>query len=244
MKKLIIANWKMSPASIKEAKTLLAGYRRLIKNPRAEIVAAPPLNYLFLFERSSRFKLGSQDIFWENEGAHTGEISPKMLQSSGVKYAVVGHSEKRALGENDAIINKKIRAGLEAGLKIILAVGEKSRENPDFWKTIKHQLLAGLKGIKKKFAKNIIVAYEPVWAIGSGKTDSPEKLFEITILIRKVLAEIFGRNKALKTPILYGGSVEPENAASFLRVDGINGLLVGSASLNAKKFSAIAKAAR
>lgn len=242
MKKIVVGNWKMNPKTAKEAKKLfksVSGFAKKIK--KAEIILALPFVYLSLF-KSGKIKLCAQDVFYKEQGAYTGEISPAMLKSLGVDYAIIGHSERRwKCDENDELINKKVKAGLKTGLKIILAIGEKQRDGSEFWKFLKNQIKSDLGGVQKKLAKNLIIAYEPVWAIGTKKSIYPKDLLETAIFIRRTLLDIFGRERALKTPILYGGSVEPENAREFLEIGGISGLLVGGASLDAEKFKKIIK---
>lgn len=244
MRKLIIANWKMNPAGQAMAKRLFAGIVSGVRGVyNADVVICPPFIYLSGLD-SKKVKLGAQDIFWADKGAYTGEVSGKMLKSLGVKYVIVGHSERRAhLGETDEMINKKIKAALKLGLKPIFCVGEKQRKNNDYYVFVKNQIKAGLAKVPKKLSKNIIIAYEPVWAIGTGKAVKPQDLFEMATYIRRVVFNIFGKKTAYKMPILYGGSVNAKNAAKFLNVEGVNGFLVGGASLNAKEFTKIVKEA-
>ncbi len=230
----------MNPKTTEEAKKLFRKASE-IKTKKSEIIIAPPFIYLPLL-KSRKIKLAAQDVFYKQEDAYTGEISPAMLKSLGVNYALVGHSERRMeIGEDDELINKKVKAGLKAGLKIILAVGEKQRDGEEFWKFLKNQIKSDLRGVQKKLAKNLIIAYEPVWAIGTKKPIYPGDLLETAIFIRRTLLDIFGRKIALTVKILYGGSVEPENAREFLETEGISGLLVGNASLDAEKFKKIIK---
>lgn len=240
MKKIIVANWKMNPKTAKEAKKLfksVSGFAK--KSKKTEIILALPFVYLSLFGKN-KIKLCGQDVFYKEQGAYTGEISPAMLKSLGVNYVIVGHSERRwKCDENDELINKKIKAGLKAGLKVILAIGEKQRDGSEFWKFLKNQIKNDLSDVPKKLAKNLIIAYEPVWTIGTKKPIYPKDLLETAIFIRRVLLDIFDRKTALGAKILYGGSVEPENAEKFLEVEGISGLLVGGASLDAEKFKQI-----
>lgn len=211
MKKLIIANWKSNPTSEAEAKKLF----NAVKKTKA--IICPPFVYLSVF----KYKLlCAQDCHWEESGAFTGGVSPERLKDLGVKYVIIGHSERRALGETEEIIEKKLRAALKAGLTPILCVGEKKRENAK--KVINKQLKKNLKGV--------IIAYEPVWAIGTGNFCSPEKANQI----RKFIKE------KLNNKILYGGSVNSKIAKDYLKI-GFDGLLVGGASLDAKEFKKIAK---
>lgn len=241
----------MNPQSLAEAKRIFDGIKKGIKpgaKKRAEVVICPPLVYLTELIGSASasqrrdFAFGSQDCFWKDKGAYTGEVSPVMLKNLGVKYVILGHSERREnLGESNKMVNQKVIAALKQNLKVILCVGEKTRDKNDFFSFIKEELLEGLKSISKISAKNLIVAYEPIWAISAagGQADKPEDIFEMTIYIRKILFDIFGQETAYSIPILYGGSVNAGNAKRFLEIEGISGFLVGQASLNSGDFSRI-----
>lgn len=246
-KKIIIANWKMNPDSAgraeRIAREIYAGISG-IKN--VEVVIAPSFVHLSnLKSEIGNLKLGAQDSFWEDVGSHTGEVSWHQLKHSRVQYVILGHSEKRAFGENDEEINKKIKAVLSSGMKAVLCVGEKEKSKETaFPQIIQEELKRGLKNIKKNFLKNLIIVYEPVWAISTNKNakaDSPKNVFEMSILIRKEILKLFGKNTAFSTPILYGGSVNEKNAADFVKLGKVDGLLVGSLSLNAKKFTQIVR---
>jgi triosephosphate isomerase len=249
MPKIIVANWKMNPQTAKEAGNILAGIAataRGLKN--VETVICPPsvhLADLKLKTKNSKLALGAQDVFFEQSGAFTGEVSAKMLKDASVTHVIIGHSERRThQGETDRLINKKVIAALAAGLKVILCVGERVRVRGELPVIVKEELLADLANVTPQKAKRLIIAYEPIWAIGEGgQADTPEDLFEIVIYIRRTLLDIFGRTLAEKMPLLYGGSVDDKNAAAFLNVAGAQGLLVGRASLDAKKFGNILKIA-
>jgi len=206
MKKLIIANWKMNPITREQAERLFELEDKKFDN--LEIVICMP--FVFLREGA-----GAQDCHWERQGAHTGEISPWMLRDIGVEYVIIGHSERK---ENDKIVNKKIKACFQAKLKPILCI-----ENQE-------QLKARLKNIKN--IKNLSIAYESTWAIGTGNACSPEKAKQMQILIRRILTQLYSRKTAEKIRILYGGSVTEKNAAEY----SLDGLLIGDASLDANKF--------
>lgn len=251
MKKIIIANWKMNPKSPKDALRLANGVWRGIKNIKnVEVVLAPPFIFLPNVSRSmfhvSRFKLAAQDAFYESGGAYTGEISASQLKSIGVKYIILGHSERRAMGETNEIVRKKLKIVLESGLKAVLCVGEAERKSGEvFPKIVREELLGGIRKIKKSLLANLIVAYEPVWAIsgnGRGKADTPKNVYEMAILIRRELYRALGRRVASKIPALYGGSVDEKNAAEFVAKGAVDGLLVGRTSLNANKFVKLVKA--
>lgn len=246
MKKLIIANWKMTPASAKEAASLFNATARTAKKTRnAKIAVCLPFVYLSSLARKSQISLGAQDIFWEDSGSYTGEISAKMLKNLGVEYVIIGHSERRRLGETDKIINKKIKQALKNNLKVIFCVGEFERdEENNYFQFVKDEILKGLDKIPVKLFKNLIITYEPVWAISSanksGKArfnaDTPENAQEMAIYVKRVLVSLFGK-AVRKISVLYGGSVDAKNAGAFLEKKGIDGLLVGRASWSAKTFS-------
>lgn len=225
MKPLIVANWKCNPVNLTEARKLFNSIKKGIKNFKgAEAVICPPFVYIPIFQQSdnSAIKLGAQDCFWEKKGAYTGEISPSMLKNLGCNYVIIGHSERRKhFKETDDIINKKIKAAILAKLKPILCI-----ENV-------FQIKKNLKGFTKKELENIILAYEPVFAIGTGKPCGIEKAGKTMVSIRKILK--------VKIPILYGGSVNSKNAGDYIKVAGFQGLLVGGASLDAKEFIEIVK---
>lgn len=249
-KKIIIANWKMNPASTKEAISIFSPVKRTagtLKN--VQTIICPPFVHLSELNKKvsgHRCVLGGQDVFYENKGAYTGEVSTKMLTSLGIKYVIVGHSERRALGETNEDVNKKISAAMKNGLTPILCIGEKERDtDAKYLNFIRVQIKEALKNIPKNKISNIIIAYEPVWAIGSSdeNADTSEGVFETVLFIRKVLSEIVINSRALDMSILYGGSVNKKNTESLLKEGGVQGLLVGGASLNANIFSAIIKIA-
>ncbi len=203
---------------------------------RARVVLCPP--FVWLTDLSHKpvpgLEFGAQDAFWEEQGAFTGEISPRMLKSSGVKYVLVGHSERRRLGETDEIVNKKMKAVLAAGLRAILCVGESAEVRSKGMGAAKRAVAAQLKndlaGVKAQNGK-LAVAYEPIWAIGAGNADDPAAAGEMAGLIRSILSS--------KVPVLYGGSVTSGNAERFLSRKDIDGALVGGASLSAPEFKKI-----
>ena len=241
-KKLIVANWKMSPASLAEARVLF-GKTKLAggKLEKVETVICPPFPYLGLFANTdtSRVSLGAQDVFWANSGRATGEVSPEMLRDLGVSYVIVGHSERRALGETDEMVSKKVKAVLAEGLTPIVCVGEKERD-PDsrYFDTLQTQIVASFAGIVRAQFQGICIAYEPLWAIGKSAKEAmdPGGIREMAIFIQKVLADAFGEETAQLPRVLYGGSAEESNTASILTEGGVSGLLVGHASLDAERF--------
>jgi triosephosphate isomerase len=247
MKKIVIGNWKMNPLTSKEAEKLFSG---VIKNifdvKKTEVVICPPFVYLDKLSkiRTSKIKLGAQDAFCGDVGAFTGEVSGEMLSGVGAKYVILGHSERRIFGENNNDISRKIKSSFMAELCPILCVGESER-NPDhsYFSFVKMQLEECLAGISKNLISKIIIAYEPIWAISSTpdrKDATPADSMEMIIFIRKILSDKFGK-EATTTKILYGGSVTEKDAGDFLQHGGVDGLLVGRASLDVKKFTDIIK---
>lgn len=240
MKKIIVANWKMNPESEAQAEELLKELKK-VHEREVELVICPPFQYLVLVDKKAGFRLGAQDIFWEDKGAYTGEVSSAMLEDLGVSYVIVGHSERRKwLGETDKMINKKLTKALKAGLHAILCVGEPIETRTEGTSRAKHfigmQLEEDLKGVKDD--RNLIIAYEPVWAIGTGKSDNPEDALDIVQYIKESLA-----SRGLYPKVLYGGSVNSKNAATFLSRKEIDGALVGGASLDMEEFKKIVKIA-
>lgn len=244
MAKLIVANWKMNPQTQKEAERILADYLKLLQTKnyktKTDIVVCPPFVYLPLLSvisHKSSVKLGAQDVFWEKGGAFTGEISSGMLGDLKCKYAIIGHSERRKfLGETDEMVNKKVVSALKAGLNIILCVGEHHRENmSEIPKIVEDQVAVALSGVQKSYIGKITIAYEPVWAIGTGAPDTPEGAMMAAVLIRKTAVNVLGyAGKDLR--VLYGGSVKSLNSGEFINHEGIDGVLVGGASLDPEEF--------
>jgi triosephosphate isomerase len=241
---LFAANWKMHK-TLREAKIFfedLLGMLPLKLDCEVAIFPPFPLLHQAFQWASGRLALGAQDVFWEAEGAYTGEVSPVMLKDAGCSYVLVAHSERRRyFGESDTTANKKILSALEHGLKPILCVGEtleemESRKTKD---VVKRQVFEGLQNFRLSDASNLVLAYEPVWAIGTGKADTPEQSNQTIGFIRSLLSEMFGYHEAQKIRILYGGSVKPENIAPFMAQPEIDGALVGGASLSAESFSRI-----
>lgn len=243
MRKLIIANWKSNPQSITEAIKLAKA------SDTRNVVIAPPYPYLEKLGGVLRHaSLSSQNVFWEDGGSYTGEVSPSQLKNLKVTYAIIGHSERRRLGETDEIINKKVKTALTRGLKVILCVGENSKVRRRgalaSQRYVANQLKKDLSGIKKQEmgSRNLIIAYEPVWAIGTGKADKPGDATAIISSMRRELLLKYGSLGGSRVKFLYGGSLNAKNAFQFLSREGIDGALVGGASLNPKVFKAIIKA--
>jgi len=243
-KPFIAGNWKMNK-NAKEVVSLAKELKNNLKNIKGrDVLICPSFTALCCVYgeiKGSNIKLGAQDMYFEDEGAFTGEISSLMLKDF-CEYVILGHSERRHLfNETDESVNKKIKKALEHGLKLILCIGEslEERENNKTFDIIKNQLKNSLKNINKKEIKEIIIAYEPVWAIGTGKTATPEQAEEVHVFIREWVGKNYGSEAADKLRILYGGSVKPENAKELMEKEDIDGALVGGASLDADDFSKI-----
>ena len=240
--KIVVANWKANPPTLIEARKLFAAVKKAAGSFRGALVVCPPAPFLAdlaLSYRGSRIRFGAQDVFYEKGGSFTGEYSADMLRSVKTQYVILGHSERRRLGETNEDINKKIAAALAAGLTPILCVGEKGRDvEGNYFQTIEEQLKKGLSGISDSSLPKIIIAYEPVWAIGKRAEDAmkPNDVQEMAIFIRKTLAQKYPRNAVDKVAILYGGSAEPENVAGILTDGGVSGFLVGHVSLEPARF--------
>ncbi len=244
-KPLIVANWKMHPDSFKDALKLFSDIKKFLPRSKSyKVVICPPFPFLvsFAIGNKSKVLIGAQNISSEDEGPFTGEVDGKMLSSIGVSYCIVGHSERRSLGETDSIVSNKVLKALQAKLNVILCVGENNRDsNGDFFAVLRESIVNSLKMVSREKAKNIIIAYEPLWAIGEkskGAID-PETLYETVIFIRRTLLELFGKNMGAKIPILYGGSIDENNAKSIVQEGKVQGLLVGRASLDPKNFGKI-----
>lgn len=233
----------MSPKSLKEALELTSSIKKGLVLNKNNVVLCPPSIYMSgvaeIISVGSKIKIGAQDCFYEESGAFTGEISSSMLKSIGVKYVIVGHSERRALGETNEEINKKVKILLKNGLKVVFCVGENARDKTgSYLRYIEEEIKSGLSGINKIYFKDLILAYEPLWAIGKDaiRCCEPEEIREMALFIKKVLAGISSRDIGLKIPIIYGGSVDVKNAAEIISKSDIDGLLIGRTSLDVSKF--------
>ncbi len=239
-KPILIANWKMNPEFFSEARKLAADVAKGVKGLKAEVVLCPPHVFIQGVKRPG-IHVGAQNCFWKNKGAYTGEISPSTLKKMGCSYVILGHSErKKYLGETIEQIQKKTRAAFAAKLKVVLCVGEKKKTQKS--RDIMEELHALLEGMAPKDARNLIVVYEPIWAISSesGMVAMPTLVRDRTAAIRRVLAWKFAK-KADLIPILYGGSVDSKNIKRLMRDGNVQGALVGSASLNAREFVRLVK---
>jgi len=256
---LIAGNWKMNK-NVEESVELVNAIKQKLSDgsevnkcsPRLqsgvseannrEVLVCPPFTSLVVVKeilKNSVMKLGAQNMYFEKSGAYTGEISPTMLKNAGCEYVIVGHSERRQyFGETDESVHKKMKVAFENGLIPIVCVGEtlQQREKNEAFSVIERQVKTGLTGLTGEEPKILVIAYEPVWAIGTGKTATPQQAEEVHAFIRKLYSEIYGNDAAESIRILYGGSVKPDNVSEIMRQPDIDGALVGGASLKADDF--------
>lgn len=245
MNALIVANWKMHPKTLREAKRLVTVTKKALGSSRAvTVVVAPPAVFLRDLAKgaSSRsLPYAAQNVHWEEVGAHTGDTSIPQAIDAGAKWVIIGHSERRALGETNADVRKKVAAVIEDDLKPIICVGEQERDTEGaYLRTFSEQVITALAGVPKGALKDVTIAYEPVWAIGGTETVSPSKVHETVLYIRKLLFEVYGK-PALSIPILYGGSVEDDDVVAMMTEGEVQGVLVGHASVDAKRFPRLIK---
>ncbi len=242
---ILIANWKNHPSSLAEARALLGQLsknRRLYK--KLSLFIAPPFTYFeSVSERLGNFgQLASQNISSLPPGNYTGQVTPDILKSFGVRLAIIGHSERRGFGETSEHVAKKVKTALRSGIVPLVCIGEKVRDaDGEHFEFLREELKSSLASLSRQAAAKVAIAYEPVWAIGKSAKDAlgATELAESVVFIRKVLTDMFGRTTAERIPILYGGSVEPNNAGRLFGETGIRGFLVGHTSLNAKSFKVI-----
>lgn len=251
-KTVIAGNWKMNKTPA-ETKTLLREIKdeiaKLGEIPCGVVACVPFVDLQTALEEAvgSKIKIGAQNVHWAEAGAFTGEVSPKMLKELGVEFVIVGHSERRQFfGETDDTVNSRAKAAIAAGLNVILCVGELlgEREKGITAEVVSRQVKIALCGISEIEMKNVIIAYEPVWAIGTGKTATSGQAGEVCGVIRDIIAGIYGRKSADAVSILYGGSMNAKNAAELLAMPDVDGGLIGGASLKAEDFAAIIAATR
>ena len=247
-KAVIAGNWKMNKTPA-EAKELISAIAPLVKDAGCDVVACTPFVDLSSAQESAKgtnLQIGAENCHWEKSGAYTGEISADMLHSMGVNIVIIGHSERRQyFGETDVTVQKRVRAALDAGLTVILCVGEtlEQREQGITGELVALQTKIALGGVSAEELKRIIIAYEPVWAIGTGKTATAEQANEVCHLIREVICEVYGKASADGITIQYGGSMNAANAAELLAQPDVDGGLIGGASLKPNDFAAIVEAA-
>jgi triosephosphate isomerase len=240
-------NWKMNKTTgeaidlVRELKAAISGVKGV------EVAVAPPFTALYAVCKElegSSIRLAAQNLYWEEKGAFTGEVSPLMLKEVGCHYVIIGHSERRQFfGETDETVNRRIKAALAQGLKVIFCIGEtlKEREEGKTFSVIERQVEDGLKNLIDKEMKNMVIAYEPVWAIGTGKTATPGQAEEVHRFIRGKIEKLYSREVSEEIRIQYGGSVTPENIKGLMEQANIDGALVGGASLKAESFSKIVR---
>ena len=246
-KPLIAGNWKMNKNS-GESVELVSELRKMVSDVKeVEMVVAPPYTALGSVAdaiKGSNIFLSAQNIFWEESGAFTGEVAPLMLKDIGCQYVIVGHSERRQyFGETNETVNKRLKAALKVSLTPIVCIGEvlEEREADKTLDVIGQQLKEGLNGLSADEMGKVVIAYEPVWAIGTGKTATPDQAQEVHQFIRKLISQIFSETVAEGVRILYGGSVKPDNVDQLMSQKDIDGALVGGASLKADSFARIVK---
>lgn len=248
MRPLIIANWKANPQRLTDAVRLASATEKNVRGLRnVEVVVAPPFPFL---ERASgvikRVGLGSQDLFWK-DGPYTGEVTAHMLKNLGVRYAIIGHSERRMYArETDEMVRKKITAALEASIIPVLCVGERERAGNDIPAILGEELTASLRTISRQHVSRLVIAYEPIWSISTmpgAQPDTADNAFRVMVYIRRKLTERYGRRVADKMRIIYGGSVTEANVRSFIDDGKMGGALVGGASLVPQRFARIVKEA-
>ena len=244
---VMAGNWKMNK-TVDEAVELVRQLKASISGVKGvEVIVAPPFTALYAVQRElkdSLIHLAAQNLFWEEKGAFTGEVSPQMIREVGCEYVIIGHSERRQLfGETDESVNRRIKAALGQGLKPIFCIGEtlKEREDGKTFSVIERQIEGGLKSLGEKEVLTITIAYEPVWAIGTGKTATPQQAQEVHRFIREKSGRLYSKDVAEKIRIQYGGSVTPENIKGLMDQQDIDGALVGGASLKPETFSKIVR---
>ena len=254
--KIVIGNWKMNPATVDHAKRIIVATKKTAqKLEHTSVVICPPFPFLGLAlpARANKhsvktgtktLQVGAQNIFFEETGAFTGEVSATMLADMGLSHVIVGHSERRKMGETDAVVAKKTIAVADVGMTAVICIGEEHRDHEGaYLEHVKSSLKASLAGFSKKFVveHRLIIAYEPVWAIGAKEAMTASAIHEMEIFIKKVLSDMYGQDEASSVPILYGGSVNFRNAAEIIRDGQVDGLLVGRESVNQQGFSELLK---
>lgn len=241
---LVVGNWKLNPGTVKEASDLAKAVIKKVKKVSGPVVVvAPPFLHIPEVAKSiskSTIKLGAQDAHFEERGACTGEVSPVLLAEFGVSHVIVGHSERRALGETDEQVNKKVHTILKRRQTPIVCIGERERDKQgNFFNGIEAQIRGLATGLTPAQMEKVVIAYEPIWAIGTGLTATAEDVKEMQLFIMNILSKLYERKVAAKVHLLYGGSVKAGNAKELHEQGGMRGFLVGGASLSAEEFAAI-----
>ncbi len=240
-KYIVIGNWKLNPVSPIEAKKLYAGVLKVAQKMRqTDVVVVPSFIHIpLLAMKSKKLSLGAQNAFDQDSGAYTGEVSALQIKNAGVTHVIVGHSERRAMGETSNMVNNKVVAVLKARMTPIICIGEEVHDNHgNYLAFLENEIKIALRGVTSKDLSNVIIAYEPIWAIGKNAKEAmnPNTLHETVLYIQKVLADIYGRAMVKKVRILYGGSVNPDNIGDLVQFGAVQGFLVGGASLSADTF--------
>lgn len=248
MQRYVIGNWKLYPRNVRDAVRLVRQVATGALPPRVNVWIAPPAPFIESAARAARssaagrkFRFGAQHAFHIPEGAYTGEVSTSMYKSVGAQFVIVGHSERRQhFAETDDMVNTQLRAIIKSGLTAVLCVGERTRDHDGAYaRVVKEQIMRALKGVSGAAAAKLIVAYEPVWAIGTGHPATATDVAEMALFIERVLTDMYNRKVSARIPILYGGSVDGDVAREVIRLEHVNGFLVGGASRNAKTFREI-----
>ncbi len=246
MKRIVVANWKENPLTLDDAKYTVQGIRTTVRKAlHVEVVLAPPVVFipeLTKWCKKPGFFWGAQTVSHEKQGPYTGEISTDMLKPYGVTHILIGHSERRALGETSEVVAVKVLRTVRAGMKAVLCIGERERRaDGAYMHEVRDQLLSALSPLTERELSRLFIAYEPLWTIGklAEEAITPDALLEMTLYIKKLITEKYSRKAARKVQVLYGGAVKADNAARFIKEGGVEGLLVGSASLTPMEFSAI-----
>ncbi len=247
MQKMVVGNWKMYVNSLADGKKLIKSIdAKFPRGVKSAVIVCPP-NALSIALRNAyggkRISFGAQDAYWEQEGAHTGMTSPRSLALSGISHVLIGHAERRALGDSNEIVAKKLSAAFEAGLNPILCIGEKARDQDgSHFTELAKDVTQSLARLDASAAQRLTIAYEPVWAIGAAEAPQPRIAEEAIVYIRKTIADVWGRERALKIRIIYGGAVDSMSASAFAKHRGIQGVLLGRASVDADEFTKVIKA--
>ena len=241
----MVGNWKMNPETLGEAREIFSKIKRAAKkNGNVATIICPPSIFISslseLLEKS--VKVGAQDVFWAEDFAHTGQIDSRMLKQFGCEYVILGHSEMRAVYDTDETVSKKVLAALKENIKVILCIGEKERDpHGVYLEFLTKQIKNSLSRVQKKSLDKIYIAYEPLWAIGKSEAEAinSESMHSMSIFVRKVLSDMYGKEEASSVSIIYGGSVTPENAAQIFVGNQIDGFLLGRQSLSPEGFGEI-----
>ncbi len=247
-KQIVIGNWKMNPPTLIEAKKIFGKIKQITTDTPGRLVVCPPAPYiqpLAASYKGKKISFGAQDAYWENNGSYTGYVGPTMIKSAGAEYVIIGHSEHREMAkETPDIISKKVAAAVAAELTVVLCVGEKVRDrNAEYLLAIREDVRECLRKVDKRMMSRIMIAYEPLWAIGARDSMSPQDIHGMVIYIRKVLTELYDKQISDATQILYGGAVNVENIADIVKDGETDGLLVGRESINPENIMYIVSVA-